>query len=131
VKSLGYETFSDVGARLQGEHVPIPPIDPAAMAWVTCRHRPGARRILCGPPSGANRNRHPPADRGLPEAVQDPAPPPGHDCPPAQTLGEGRADPRALQRREVAAGLDDLVRTERAKHHSDDPAHHDEEAAES
>ena len=39
------------------------------------------------------------------------------------------------RQREVAAGLDDLVRAERAKHHTehhkDDPAHHNEEAAES
>ncbi|MFI7408510.1 hypothetical protein ACIBU0_07565 [Streptomyces sp. NPDC049627] len=27
--------------------------------------------------------------------------------------------------REAAAGLDDLVRAERPKHHRDDPAHHD------
>lgn len=32
---------------------------------------------------------------------------------------------------EVAAGLDDLVRAERAKCHTDDSAHHSEEAAES
>ncbi|MFF8102663.1 tyrosine-type recombinase/integrase [Streptomyces sp. NPDC016640] len=31
------------------------------------------------------------------------------------------------RQREVAAGLDDLVRTERAKHHTDDRAHHREE----
>jgi hypothetical protein len=38
------------------------------------------------------------------------------------------------RQRELAAGLDDLVRAERAKHHRDDPdrpAHHSEEAAES
>lgn len=34
------------------------------------------------------------------------------------------------RQREVAAGLDDLVRAERAKCHTDDPAHHSEEAAE-
>ncbi len=31
------------------------------------------------------------------------------------------------RQREVAAGLDDLVRAERAKHHNDDRAHHKEE----
>ncbi|MER6621553.1 hypothetical protein [Streptomyces sp. NPDC000931] len=31
------------------------------------------------------------------------------------------------RQREVAAGLDDLVRAERAKHHTDDHAHHKEE----
>jgi hypothetical protein len=36
-----------------------------------------------------------------------------------------------LQGREVAAGLDDLVRAERAKCHKETPAHHSEEAAES
>jgi hypothetical protein len=35
------------------------------------------------------------------------------------------------RQREVAAGLDDLVRAERAKHHKDEPAHRNEEAAES
>ena len=35
------------------------------------------------------------------------------------------------RQREVAAGLDDLVRAERAQCHTDDPAHHSEEAAES
>jgi integrase len=39
------------------------------------------------------------------------------------------------RQREVAVGLDDLVRAERAKHHTehhkDDPAHYNEEAAES
>ncbi|QCD57172.1 integrase [Streptomyces hawaiiensis] len=35
------------------------------------------------------------------------------------------------RQREVAAGLDDLVRAERAKCHKDDPAHHSEEVAES
>jgi integrase len=35
------------------------------------------------------------------------------------------------RQREVAAGLDDLVRAERAKCHKDDPAHLSEEAAES
>ncbi|MFC5634159.1 hypothetical protein [Streptomyces bullii] len=34
------------------------------------------------------------------------------------------------RQREVAAGLDDLVRAERAKHHKDASAHHSEEAAE-
>ncbi len=34
------------------------------------------------------------------------------------------------RQREVAAGLDDLVRAERAKCHKGDPAHHSEEAAE-
>ncbi|MET4659295.1 hypothetical protein ABID80_003011 [Streptomyces sp. PvP037] len=33
------------------------------------------------------------------------------------------------RQREVAAGLDDLVRTERAKHHTDDRAHHKEESS--
>ncbi|GHC73322.1 hypothetical protein GCM10010309_43030 [Streptomyces violaceochromogenes] len=35
------------------------------------------------------------------------------------------------RQREAAAGLDDLVRAERAKCHKDDPAHHSGEAAES
>jgi len=34
------------------------------------------------------------------------------------------------RQREVAAGLDDLVRAERAKRHKDEPVHHSEEAAE-
>lgn len=34
------------------------------------------------------------------------------------------------RQREVASGLDDLVRAERAKHHMGKPAHHGEEAAE-
>lgn len=33
------------------------------------------------------------------------------------------------RQREVAAGLDDLVRAERAKHHIDDRAHHREESS--
>ncbi|GHE72324.1 hypothetical protein GCM10017771_96220 [Streptomyces capitiformicae] len=32
------------------------------------------------------------------------------------------------RQREVTAGLDEMVRAERAKHHEDNPAHHKEDA---